>query len=1019
VRFGLLGELRIEDGNAHVALAAPKQRALLAILLLERGQPVSVDRLVALLWPSHPPATATKTVQVYVAQLRKTLGEGVVTTRGRAYAVDLERNELDIDRFEELSRDGRRLLAAGHAEEAAAALGEALGLWRGPPLADFAYEDFAQSEVARLEEERLVALEARIDADLALGRDEGLVPELRDLVDRYPLRERPRAQLMIALYRSGRQAEALEEYQAARRTLLEDLGLEPSRQLQEVERAILEHDESLGGPSAPFGTVAPQGRRKAGMLILAGGVLLAAAAAAVVVLSQSDGGGVSSVIEGSSVAAVDPSSGRVVGVYPVGASPAAISVGGGYVWALSVDDRTLSRIDPREKSVRTIGVGAIPTDLVAGAGGVWVGIGERLRRTTFAGWVATSVARIDERTGVVGVTFDLPRRGQFASNVARHHFVVSGEELWAIAPDASVVRIDPRTQRIVATARHASTPVALAAGGGAVWALTDSGTLTRLRPRTRSSADVTIASSGLTALAVGAGSVWATAPRDGTLWRIDPGPRPIQRTIEVGEGADSVTVGGGFVWVANSLAGTLSRVDPRSNRVDLTIPVGNTPTAVTFGEGAVWTTVAGAANAAPATNTGTGDVVELPDTFCGRLYSGTESPRFLVASDLPLQGGPRFPTVQMSEAILFVLRRRGFRAGPYPLAYQSCDDSTAQTGLFDVVKCRRNMGEYVGNPSVIGVIGPFNSGCAYPQLPVANRAGLAIVSPSNSDVGLTRLPFQGRRRDLDALHPTGTRTYAHIMSPDDAEAAAAAVQLERLGANRVFVLYDRAYGPPHAFYFRRAATRLGEEVVGDLGWDPARPASARLARRVAAARPDAIYLCGLLDNGVAGVLAALRRALPPRTIIAGCSGLLPSRFLFLEAGTAAARGTYVAIAGLVNERLGPAGTAFIHDFAATQAGRPVDVAAVYAAHAAEVLLDAIARSDGTRADVARELFRTEARSRLLGRLSIDANGDPVPAPVTIVQLERRGASDAIGSYDGARVRAVVTPERRLLGPPAG
>ena len=1017
MRFRLLGELEVEDGNAHVALPAPKQRALLAILLLERGRAVSIDRVVGMLWPSEPPATATKTVQVYVAQLRKALGEGVLVTRGRAYAVDLERNELDVDRFEELSRDGRRLLAAGDAEEAAARLGEALGLWRGAPLADFTYEDFAQSEIARLEEERLVALEARIDADLALGRNEGLVPELRALVDRFPHRERLRAQLMIALYRSGRQAEALEEYRAARETLLAELGLEPSRQLQELERAILEHDESLG-PSPPFGRVAARWRRRAGMLIVAGGALLAAAATAAVavVLTQDQAGGVSSVVEGSSVAAVDPTSGRVTGVYPVGASPAAISVGDGHVWALSVDDRTLSRIDPRTGSVRTIGVGAIPTDLVAGAGGVWVGIGGRLRGTTFAGWIATSVARVDGRTGAIHATVGLPRRGHFVSNVARHHFVVAGKSLWAIAPDGSVVQIDPRAQRILATIRPTSTPVALAAGGGAVWALTDTGTLTRVRPGNGSPADVTIASSGLTALAVGAGSIWATAPRDGTLWRVDAGPRPIQRTIDVGQGADSVTVGGGFVWVTNSLAGTLSRVDPQSNRVDLTIPIGNTPTAVTFGEGAVWTTVSGAADAAPAAASRSGDVVALPDTFCGRLYSGTEGPRFLVASDLPLQGGPRFPTVQMSEAILFTLRRRRFHAGPYPLAYQSCDDSTAQTGLFDVVKCGRNIGEYVRNPNVIGIIGPFNSGCAYPQLPVANRAGLAIVSPTNSDVGLTRLPYQGRRRDLGALHPTGTRTYAHLMSSDDVEAAGAAVQLQRLGADRVYVLHARGYGSPYAFYFRRAANRLGEKVVGDQSWDPARPAGARLARLVAAAHPDAVYLCGLLDDGVASILSALRRAVPPKTTIIGCSGMLPSRLLFMGAGADAARGTYVAISGLVNERLGAAGTAFVHDFAATQGGRPVDVAAVYAAHATEVLLDAIARSDGTRADVARELLQTEVRSGLLGYLSIDPNGDPMPGPVTIVRLKRRGASDAIGSYDGARVEAVITPAKRLLGP---
>ena len=480
-----------------------------------------------------------------------------------------------------------------------------------------------------------------------------------------------------------------------------------------------------------------------------------------------------------------------------------------FVWALSVDDRTLSRIDPRTDSVRTIGVGAIPTDLVAGAGGVWVGVGARLRNTTFAGWVATSVARVDSRTGAVHATVDLPRRGRFVSNVARQHLVVADGDVWAIAPDGSVVRIDPRDEQIVATIRLPSTPVALGAGDGAVWALTHSGTLMRIEPGKPAAAEVAVASSGLTALAVGAGSVWATAPRDGTLWRIDPGPRPIQRTIDVGQGADSVAFGSGYVWVANSLAGTLSRVDPRSNRVDRTIPIGNTPTAVSFGEGAMWVTVAGVADAAPAATSRSGDVVALPETFCGRLYAGADAPQFLVSSDLPLQGGPRFPTVQMSDAILYVLRRHRFRAGPFSLAYQSCDNSTAQTGLFDTTKCGRNAREYVRNASVIGVIGPFNSGCAYPQLPVANRAGLA---PRLAVFKLGRRPHASARpRDAAGIRRSTRHRHSnvctHLCRPGRRRGRRCSrpAPAPRCPTACSVVYRQEAFGAPYAFYFRRAA----------------------------------------------------------------------------------------------------------------------------------------------------------------------------------------------------------------------
>ena len=245
MRFGLLGELEIEGEGGPVAIAAPRQRALLALLLLHRGTPVAVDRLAAELWGDRAPATAVKTVQVYVAQLRKAIGEGVVVTHGHAYLVDLAGHELDVARFEQLAAHGRELLAEGDAEGAAATLGEALALWRGSPLADFTYEEFAQAEIARLEELRLSTVEARIDADLLLGRHLGAAGELEVLVRAHPEREHFVGQMMVALYRSGRQTEALDAYQQVRRTLVDTLGIEPGRSLRELEKAILNQDPSL------------------------------------------------------------------------------------------------------------------------------------------------------------------------------------------------------------------------------------------------------------------------------------------------------------------------------------------------------------------------------------------------------------------------------------------------------------------------------------------------------------------------------------------------------------------------------------------------------------------------------------------------------------------------------------------------------------------------------------------------------------------------------------------------------
>src|SRR4051812_7452146 len=201
-----------------VALGAGKERALLAVLLLQRGEVVSSDRLIDALWGEHPPATAAKSLQVHVSHLRKALGAGPIVTRGHGYLLATAPDELDVDRFERAADAGRRLLAAGEAERAAATLTEGLRMWCGPPLADFAYEPFAATEAARLAELRIAALEDRIDADAALGRHAALVAELEALVRAHPFRERLRGQLMLALYRCGRPTRSTATARAARRS---------------------------------------------------------------------------------------------------------------------------------------------------------------------------------------------------------------------------------------------------------------------------------------------------------------------------------------------------------------------------------------------------------------------------------------------------------------------------------------------------------------------------------------------------------------------------------------------------------------------------------------------------------------------------------------------------------------------------------------------------------------------------------------------------------------------------------
>src|SRR5215211_5002320 len=296
--YRILGPLEVADGDRPVAVGGDRQRAVLGYLLLHRNEVVASERLVDELWGERPPPTAGKILQNYVSQLRRALsrngGDGPLETHGRGYRLRVEPGALDLERFERCMESGRGALTAGDPERAAAEFRAGLGMWRGPPLPELADTAGARVEIDRILERRVLALEGCVEADLARGRHAELIAELEAAVAHEPLRERLRGQLMLALYRSGRQAEALEVHRDGRRFLAEQLGLEPGPALTRLERAILEHDPALEAPPAP--TPAPwrtvrereRGRRRP-ILLAAGAVLLLAAAAAAVL--ELGGGG--------------------------------------------------------------------------------------------------------------------------------------------------------------------------------------------------------------------------------------------------------------------------------------------------------------------------------------------------------------------------------------------------------------------------------------------------------------------------------------------------------------------------------------------------------------------------------------------------------------------------------------------------------------------------------------------------------------------------------------------------------
>jgi DNA-binding SARP family transcriptional activator len=245
VEFAVLGPVEVRIEGRALSLGGPKQRALLALLLLNRNEVVSRDRLIDSLWGERAPASAQRSLDTYVSRLRALVGSDRIERHPPGYLLRVEPGEFDVDHFEALLEQGREAAATGDSATARDQLRAALAVWRGRALADLELESFAAEEAGRLEERRLLALEARIDAELALGRQAELVVELEGLVAAEPLRERPRSQLMLALYRSGRQIEALEAYQVARRELVEQLGIEPSERLQRLQRSILRHDPEL------------------------------------------------------------------------------------------------------------------------------------------------------------------------------------------------------------------------------------------------------------------------------------------------------------------------------------------------------------------------------------------------------------------------------------------------------------------------------------------------------------------------------------------------------------------------------------------------------------------------------------------------------------------------------------------------------------------------------------------------------------------------------------------------------
>ena len=571
--FGILGPLEVSRSGRAVPLGGPRQRAVLALLLLEANRVVSMDRLAEDVWGGHLPEGWVTTLQSYVFHLRRALepdrargaAGDILVTRDRGYLLRVDRDHLDAALFQDGFTAGRAALEAGRYAEAAHTLRQALGRWRSPVLADLADYAFTRPEAARLEELRLAALEARIDADLTLGQHDALTAELEQLVAEHPLRERLHGQLMLALYRSGRQADALAAYRRVRELLTGELGIDPGGPLQHLHASVLAHDPALdwsdGHPtlsaappppsrpkvpaSAPDASPAPgrpgprpvvgrrelEWARRRARRLLAIGLTLAVAAAVCIVVVARPWAGEQAGLPGNSVGLIGPSGERVGAPVSVG-SPAGLAYGDGAVWAVDSADGTVSRINTATHAVQQIQVGSAPTAVTVTGVNVWV---------TNSG-------------------------------------------------DGTVSQISAPGNKVVQTIPVGNFPVAIASGRSGVWVANEGdGTVDRIDPAagtvTRKGVQVGARPDGI---AVGPDAVWVANGEDGTVTRIDPANGQPGGPLPVGSGPEGIAVTPAAVWVANSLDLTVSKVDPVTGRVIDTIPVGDGPGIIVAARNAVW-----------------------------------------------------------------------------------------------------------------------------------------------------------------------------------------------------------------------------------------------------------------------------------------------------------------------------------------------------------------------------------------------------------------------------------------------
>jgi DNA-binding SARP family transcriptional activator/DNA-binding beta-propeller fold protein YncE len=603
VEFRVLGPLEAIDNGTALSLGGPRQRLVLAYLILEANRVVPTDRLIDRIWGEEPPDAARGTLFAYISRLRKLLGPGRILARPPGYILVAERHEVDLLRFTDLVDAARR--ETDDPDAAAKLLAEALDLWRGGALADLAEYDALRPAIASLEETRLGALEDRIQADMDRARHRESVASLESLTGDHPLRERLWSQLILALYRSGRQGDALAAFHRARKVLVEELGIDPSPELRRLHEMVLQQDPALdhrpSRPHQPPADVAqllteearPTTARTrtsdrpraawrwwAAASLAATGILVTWVA---LILGQAPAASKTPIP--NAVLRIDPASGAITGVVGVGTRPTGLAVGDGVLWVANFGDKTVQPLDleSAEAGAPFGGFNGNPTGVAVGDALVWVAVGFPTGQVLVVDPSAhnTILPVVDAQSGLEEIAY-----GEGA--------------LWITNSQQDVLlRISPEDPT---HPRRLSLPGAglagLAISPDAIWvAERFKRAVLEIDPVTLSiRRTIQVLSGAPDQVAYGEGYVWVANTTADSILRIDPSPNRAATTITgVGNGPTGLAAGGGGVWVANALGRTIARIDPEQAAVisSMRLPPGVTPYRVAFGAGMVWITLQG------------------------------------------------------------------------------------------------------------------------------------------------------------------------------------------------------------------------------------------------------------------------------------------------------------------------------------------------------------------------------------------------------------------------------------------